>query len=629
MAELAIPLVALGGLYVVSNHNNDKKQVKSYQQQPQQLHKIQEPMQNLTPSQYPTQMVNVNNGHSQSIPPHMMQKQGNGSYSSTPSSYFTPNQSTDKYYQAPVVQRIEQHNPDRSVGGGSSSSGGLSGSVMGLTGEPIDKASFKHNNMVPFFGAKIRGASVDHHITEGTLDNKQGSGTQHFHKREQAPLFKPQADLHYTHGMPNMTDFMLSRQVPSMNMANIKPWEEQRVAPGLGLGYTTQSAGTGFNAGMEAREAWMPKGVDDLRVATNPKVSYELGGHQGPANAYIKEGGDIRTQGRIEKNRPDTDYVLGPSRWMTTTGIEKAPTVRGIEVLQDVNRPETTTEYFGTRADQGKATYVSGEYEPSHRIQLAGPNYNAAVATGKSQATTADYGHGTYKHLANNRATTKQPETYGGIHGLARAIVAPLMDILRPSRKEDAIEHLRPNGNVGSQMTTLGHIFNPGDRIKTTIKEQTGHLLDNNHLNVQGQNKDGYLVSKQTPVEQERDTTNIQYSGNAGPYGSVSETRTYDAEYRQRNNMNKVHVAHTNHGNTQSFNPSMNIQIAKREQDRVNPHPYAPPSARVHATPNIEMFGRVDVPQTYQDAQMNMDRINPDILTAFKNNPYTQSLHSF
>ena len=34
------------------------------------------------------------------------------------------------------------------------------------------------------------------------------------------------------------------------------------------------------------------------------------------------------------------------------------------------------------------------------------------------------------------------------------------------------------------------------------------------------------------------------------------------------------------------------------------------------------------MPQTYNDCQ-GCERINPDILTAFKNNPYTQSLNSW
>ena len=50
----------------------------------------------------------------------------------------------------------------------------------------------------------------------------------------------------------------------------------------------------------------MPKTVNELRVDTNPKMTFGLEGHQGPATSYIKDYGHIETQGR-EKNRPDTD----------------------------------------------------------------------------------------------------------------------------------------------------------------------------------------------------------------------------------------------------------------------------------------------------------------------------------
>ena len=49
-------------------------------------------------------------------------------------------------------------------------------------------------------------------------------GHKHEHrKREQAPLFKPQANMTWANGMPNTTEFMLSRQMPSTKMNNIKP----------------------------------------------------------------------------------------------------------------------------------------------------------------------------------------------------------------------------------------------------------------------------------------------------------------------------------------------------------------------------------------------------------------------
>jgi hypothetical protein len=39
-----------------------------------------------------------------------------------------------------------------------------------------------------------------------------------------------------------------------------------------------------------------------------------------------------------------------------------------------------------------------------------------------------------------------------------------------------------------------------------------------------------------------------------------------------------------------------------------------------------ENYGKINVPQYYNECQIGCDRIQPDILDAFRNNPYTQSL---
>jgi hypothetical protein len=43
--------------------------------------------------------------------------------------------------------------------------------------------------------------------------------------------------------------------------------------------------------------------------------------------------------------------------------------------------------------------------------------------------------------------------------------------------------------------------------------------------------------------------------------------------------------------------------------------------------PSVQTYGAIRAPQYYNECY-GCDRINPDILTAFKNNPYTQSLTS-
>ncbi len=111
----------------------------------------------------------------------------------------------------------------------------------------------------------------------------------------------------------------------------------------MNKGYTTDG-GVGFNNGMETRDSWLPKTVNELRVDTNPKTTFGLSGHEGPANSMIKASPAGETQGRVEKKLPDSYYTVGPERWFTTTGLEKAQTARGNEILRDVNRLTTTEE---------------------------------------------------------------------------------------------------------------------------------------------------------------------------------------------------------------------------------------------------------------------------------------------
>ena len=88
---------------------------------------------------------------------------------------------------------------------------------------------------------------------ESRLDNLNGSGSQIIHKKEIAPLFKPEENMEWGHGMPNTSDFIQSRVNPSMSMNSVKPFQEVRVGPGLNQKDGVLGSG-GFNSGLEARE---------------------------------------------------------------------------------------------------------------------------------------------------------------------------------------------------------------------------------------------------------------------------------------------------------------------------------------------------------------------------------------
>ena len=188
---------------------------------------------------------------------------------------------------------------------------------------------------------------------------------------------------------------------------------------------------------------------------------------------------------------------------------------------------------------------------------------------------------------------------------------------------------MRSGGNIGSTVSN-GQIFNPADRTKTTIKEMTEAELDCNHMNVQHQSANAYLVSKHQPVGVQRDTTTSSHTGVAGSNG-FNATKSYEAEYKQRNNVNKTQTNRPNQGGMQLFTQTDNISIQKRDGDRDNNRWWVPSSggtAGFTARAATENLDRMKVTESY-DQNINTDRIAPEILNAFKSNPYTQSLSSW
>lgn len=616
--ELAVPLVALGGMYVLANKSKtgssqDKTQ-ESFAVQNRELAKHSGANHARVHPERPMKPVNVPNAPqfqaNAPVPAGEPMNAIDADLRDEPGYFPNAGVAMDRYYiQATYEDEI---NKDKNI-------------YMSLTGDPMTKENMKHNNMVPFFGSKVRGTTYDYSRHESQMDSLQGAGSTHIHKREQAPLFKPQQHMGWSHGTPNVSDFVQSRINPSMKISNVKPWEEERVGPGLNQQGGSMGSG-GFNSGMEARERWMPRTVDELRVATNPKVTYDgvvLGGKSTVQNRGI--------HGRVEKNRPDTYFINTPDRYFTTTGIEKAQTARATEILRPENRSTTTREYFGTtQISEGKANRAPQNFRQSNRPELDAPvnHISNAHASGKYQVGPNDYGVQGYTAYHNGRSltTTRQPNL-GGISGIAKAVVAPLMDILRPSRKENTVGNLRPVGNVGTAVKE-SYVYNPADRAKTTIREMTE--VNPYPANIGNREMQGYghLTNEHQPVTQQRDSTSTEYVGTQG-ITRTQQARTYDAEYNGRLNPYKETLvqSRTSVGNHNLFNGYVNMKIDKFDEDRVQRHINAPHSG-VKQAPSLTTYGRSTARSEYGQS-IQMDRNQPEILDAFRSNPYTQSLHSW
>jgi len=175
--EVAIPLIALGGMYVISNQsskpcnpvinnknstqNNTKENFDNMGKQRNYL-----PNTNIPPQNYPVSNINQ--------------------LVSTVQEYQNPNTATDKYFDQNLYeQKVRQ---GKNVGNNPQQ-------IYSMTGDYLESKQFKHNNMVPFNGGKVKGNTYHANIAESVLDNMIGSGSQVMKKIEQAPLFKPEENM--------------------------------------------------------------------------------------------------------------------------------------------------------------------------------------------------------------------------------------------------------------------------------------------------------------------------------------------------------------------------------------------------------------------------------------------------
>jgi hypothetical protein len=608
--ELAIPLVALGGMYVISNQKTNKEGLtkKSNMKDGFNNMGIRTNLQEKTPeSKFSNYLPNTD------IPPQNYPIMNNKELIDNVQEYPNPNVATDKYFNQNRYQQKERDGVP------------ISNTIQqfySLTGDYMSSTEFKHNNMVPFNGGKPHGQLYNSNNAETILDNYVGGGSQVIKKIEQAPLFKPQDNVQWTYGMPTMSDFYQSRQNPVNKNNMVKPFESIHVGPGLDKGYGSEGS-HGFNSGMEARDKWLPKTVDELRVSTNPKQEYNLEGLQGPAQAVIK---NVGIEGKIEKYRPDTFFINTQDRWLTTTGAEKAGQLIPDYIVKPSVRNETTQFQHGTpNAILKTASYVPTKHEQSKRNQLEG------FDVGCSKATTIaplhddkDNFHKSHTNYTNNRALNQQPQTFGsGFASAVGAAIAPIMDILKPSRKEEYSNNIRVFGN-GVGEVPKNYVLTTGDVPDVTVKETT-IFRPHGYVGNQTENA-AYLVNEQQPIANQRDTVNHDsFMGMSSKYGS----KQYDYVYRQTNNeaKEKTIAGRMNQGNAKHFNSNVNVTMSKLDSDRDNNRLWAPQSV-IPNGPSVQTYGKIaQVPQYYDNCQ-GCERINPDILESIKDNPYVFSFNS-
>jgi len=471
-----------------------------------------------------------------------------------------------------------------------------------LAGRLVNSDTYS-SSMTPYIGKSKQSGSNQ---AEPILDSYTGAGTFHASKTEVAPLFKPEDNVQYAHGVPNQSDFYHSRVNPSTRIHGMKPFQEKEVGPGIGKGFTSGGNG-GFNSGVEARDAWTDKNVDEMRVATNPKETFELKGHQGPAQTLVK---NLGKEGVVEKHLPDTFYINTPDRYLTTTGEEKGQTSHAIQPDRTVHRETTTRPYTGVAGNSGVENQSKpGMYRLDHRQQLKAVGFTPATGISRNKEKN------THSLLPTNRSSNQQESFGGGLKGIVNAITAPLIDLVKPTRKEDLVGLTR----IGNMTSTIPNAPAAKMTVPHTIKEGTMYSpysigqrpSDTSH----GQ---GYTTTEHQPIKNQRDTTSVQYMG--GGMSTLPHQPNYSGEINVAEDRSAV--GRIPSGNAQTYSPMIN-QVSTTNRSSMHTS-YMGPSIGKSSIPNASQYGNGRSPIEYVEPNRN----ESSLLDAFKKNPYTQSLQS-
>ena len=604
--------------------------------------------------------------------------------------------------------------------------------ISPLTGQSIKKEGF-HDNMIPFIKNKNQ-QNLNFDSYSNTLGRYTGNDVDYRPKKKEIkPFFDITPNNSYVYGSPSFTETVgMDRYVPSQKRQGEKPFQDIRVGPGLAAGYTAEPVG-GLNQA-NSRDYVLPKSIDEMRVLTNPKLTYE-----GRIIAGLKSG-QRGLQAKVNKQRPETYYNSSPERGNLSSAV-KASQLREKYYMKPTQKQYQKQYYGGLGQAQLSKPRKEGAYRRSTKNNYMNPTPRNAyredswtVNEEANESGVGDYGKNSFDNRPNERDTTqdimqnininagmpgkltiydpnditrttikeqtedndytgqlstvkKATTVYdpndimrttikeqnidndysGQLTGEVRNTIYDPNDVARTTIKEQNIHNNTPYVNMNPQQPRSTRIYDPEDIARTTLKEVT---IDNEHIgfmgNYQALKAGGYTSTSVDMKNTNRQfTTDWYYQGIAdGETGTgpgrgylaaryeakntnrqflndwewegpakypVNRPQSYDDMYNARMNPNKEEIALGREPTQESVKLTSggdfyNIEHKRLESDQINIR--EPAETFVYsAAPQKNNCGLTKVKSKLPE-DTNRARINPEILNAFRENPYTQSLAS-
>ena len=510
--------------------------------------------------------------------------------------------------------------------------------VSPLSGQRIAATDYKHNNMQPFFGGRMKQNTIANQNT-ATLDMYSGSGSTQIKKREVENMFETnRAPYGNPFGMEDNTDFFQSRIQDPIARNGERQFEPVHIGPAIGEKYGLMGEG-GFQQ-LEINEIMRPKDTDQLRVATNPKQTFKTpvvpGSHFVATNA--------NDPGEVRKYKPDRFYIDETGeRFFVTNGELIKETTRPIQVLPFTSRPETSVSYVGPGESQDFGeSYVTGSYRTPMAQQYGGAGYrNADMTTYYTKAVgndMADYGKSSIEIRPNERNETSERVMATNLAPADTGqVTQPFEDIARPTRRAETVGNIRGTGTPvryegGAPMVT---VWDPMDVARTTVKETTIYL---DRPGIAAPDSAPARLKVYDPDDIARPTQKQQLSANlawTGPGISASQDQMDETfAYNMRTNPNKEQIARgrkpiAGSGQEAIFTGDPGRQTSKKlDTDFINDRPMAlnrSMGGGEGMTSGAGDIGRVEY-RVPLKLDVSRERNMYDVVDQVDNNPLMQSL---
>jgi hypothetical protein len=506
--------------------------------------------------------------------------------------------------------------------------------ISPLSGQKMPSKEFRHNNMQPFFGGRVKqntAPSANNHV----LDAYNGGGSLQMKKREVENMFETsRAPYGNPYGMEDNTDFFQSRIDAPMARNGERPFEQIKVGSGIGEKFGFSGKG-GFQQ-LEINEIMRPKDTNDLRVASNPKETYNT--PVVPGSHFV--GTAAQDAGEVRKYRPDTFYIDETGeRFFVTTGDVIKETTRPVQVLPHTVRPETSVEYGGIASSQDYGeSYVTGSYRTPMTQQYGGAGFRNAdmqnYYTKNVDAAEADYGRSSIEIRPNERnETSERVVALNAVPAENGLVMTHYTDDARPTRRSETIGNIRITGTPAHYANGAPAItvWDPQDIARTTVKETTIYL---DRPGIAGSGSAPNKIKVYDPDDIAKPTQKSQLSANlswTGP-GVAAAADSIDPSfaYNMRTNPNKEQVARgrkpiAGSGGLAVFKGDPGKQTThKLDTDFINDRPLAV-NRSLDITPGVGDLGRVEY-RVPLKLDVSKDRNTYDSVSAIDNNPLMQSL---